>query len=500
MSKKSLEVINPATEEVIDQVHLHDPEELRQVLARARQASAVMAAMPIQQRQHIVLRFLKVLASRADEVAELLARENGKPITDAYFMEVMSVAYLSYYFGKNAHRILAPRKIRISVMKHKHSEVRYLPRGVILVISPWNFPMSIPTGEVIMSLLAGNAVVNKPASLTPLIALKVRELFLEAGLPEDALQVVPCRGRDAETMIGPEIDYLNFTGSVDIGVRLAQIAAKHMIPATLELGGKDPGLVFADADLERAANSVVYGAFGNAGQICASIERLYVERSIFERFVDMIVQRVRALRVGDPMNPNTDMGPMASEGQVEIVHAQVEDAVEKGAKVLVGGQRRPGKGYFYEPTVLVDVDDSMLVLQEETFGPVLPIMPFDTEEEAVAKANDTRFGLTAAIYTQDKARADRLADRVVAGTVMINDSIYTHALPETPWGGVKFSGIGVTHSDEGLRHLARQVHVNKPRVALKTEPYWYPSSEAGLTLAKKAIQALAGMGKWLPHL
>ncbi len=499
MSKKMLEVFNPATEEKIGEVGLHEPEDLQAALARARHASVVMGSMPIKDRQRIVLRFLEILSAKSDEVAELLSREGGKPINEAYFMEVMSVAYLAYYFGRNAHKILAPKKIKISVMKHKHSEVRYLPRGVVLVISPWNFPMSIPTGEIIMALLAGNAVVHKPASLTPLIALKMRELFLEAGLPEDALQVVPCRGRFAETMIGPQIDYMNFTGSVDIGVRLAQVCAKHMIPATFELGGKDPGLVFADADLERAANSVVYGAFGNAGQVCASIERLYVERSIYDRFVDMIVERVRGIRVGDPMDPNTDMGPMASAGQLEVVQAQVEDAADNGAGILAGGKRRPGKGYFFEPTVLVDVTDNMLVMKEETFGPVLPILPFDGEEQAISLANHSEFGLTAAIYTGDKARADRLADRVVAGTIMINDSIYTHALPETPWGGVKFSGMGVTHADEGLRHLARKVHVNKPLLAPTRELYWHPYTEKGLKLGKKTVQALAKLGQWIPR-
>jgi len=498
--KRVLDVLNPATEETIGQVELYDVEALDAVLTKARAASEQMARMSVKEREQIVIRFLTLLDENADSLARLISRENGKPLIEAYIMEVMSVSYLAYYFGRNAHKFLAPEKIGISIMKHKHSEIRYVPRGVVLVISPWNFPMSIPAGEIVMAILAGNAVVHKPASLTPLIALEIRSLLIEAGLPEDALQVVPCRGRDAETMVGPRIDYLNFTGSVDIGVRLAQRCAKQMIPTTLELGGKDPGLVFADANLERAANSVMYGAFGNAGQVCASIERLYVERSVYDEFVAMIVERAKALRVADPLDPNTDMGPMADLSQMQVVMAQVEDAKEKGARVLTGGKRREGKGYFYEPTVLVDVTPDMDVIKEETFGPVLPIIAFDTEEEAVALANDTKFGLTAAIYTGNRSRANRLADRVVAGTVMINDSIYTHALPETPWGGVKFSGMGVTHSAKGLRHLSRMIHVNKPLLAPNREFYWHPYSKLGLTLARKAVSALAALGRWTPKL
>jgi succinate-semialdehyde dehydrogenase/glutarate-semialdehyde dehydrogenase len=371
--------------------------------------------------------------------------------------------------------------------------VHYRPRGVVLVISPWNYPFTIPFGEVVMALLAGNAVILKPASLTPLIALAGRDLMLKAGLDPDLFQVLPCPGRVASEMIEMGVDYVNFTGSTGVGKIVSQLCGKHLIPCTMELGGKDPALVLPDADTDLVAGSLVWGAFTNAGQTCASIERAYVHERIYDEVVRKVVARVNALVVGNPLEDGTDMGPMTDPEQLGVVERQVQDAVARGARALTGGSRLQGEGLFYPPTVLVDVTDDMEAAREETFGPTLPIMRFSSIADGIRRANDSIFGLDAYVYGRDRDQTARVAQQMEAGTVMINETLFTHAAPETPWGGVKQSGVGRVHGDEGLRHLCEAYHINEETVSAPAwSPFWQPYSH-------RMYRALLGMARLLSH-
>jgi succinate-semialdehyde dehydrogenase/glutarate-semialdehyde dehydrogenase len=328
-----------------------------------------------------------------------------------------------------------------------------------------------------MSLLAGNAVVHKPSEMTPLIAVKTKELFDASGLPPDLLQVVTGRGQAGAALIDSGIDYCIFTGSTATGKKVGTACAERLIPYALELGGKAPAIVCADADVDRTAKALVWGAFANQGQVCVSVERVYAHQSIHDELVDKVVSLTQKLRLGEPTADHAiDAGSMTWERQVEIVEERVKSAVADGAKIRTGGARS-GRGLQFQPTVLTECRQDMEVMKKEIFGPVLPIMKVRDEEEAVSLANDSHLGLMAYVFTQDRPKGRRLAERIESGTVMVNDCLLTFGAPETPWAGVKQSGVGRTHSDEGLRDLCQTRHVNYDRLALGKELWWYPYSE-----------------------
>ncbi len=494
-SERRLEVLNPATGEAVGHVPLLDEEEARRELARVRAAQVGWASRPLRERTAIIRRFARILADRSREVAELITAENGKTIQESFEMEILPVTYLAAYFSEQAERILSPEKIPLKLFRHKWSAVEYRPRGTVFVISPWNFPFTIPTGEILMALIAGNTVLHKPASLTPLIALKCQELLREAGVPEDAYRVITCSGRTAFELIGPGVDYVNFTGSTEIGRQVSERCGKHLIPCSMELGGKDPTVVLEDADLDRAVNAVIWGAFGNSGQICASVERVYVPREIYDEFSSRVAEQTRLLRQGDPASPETDVGAMTDAHQRTVVDRQVQDAKRAGAEVLAGGEMPDGRGQFYPPTVLANVTDDMRVAREETFGPVLPLLAYDSVEEAIERANNSPFGLTASVFGKNEKRAREVASRLQAGTVMLNEVLYTHALCETPWAGLKESGTGRVHSDEGMRDLCVRVHINGNRLPTpKREFTWYPYSATVLKAIEKGTRVIAARG------
>jgi len=492
-TEQTIEVLNPATGERLGVVPSRDGEHARETVARARRAQPRWGRAPVARRAEVIRRFRDLLLDRADELSRLLSLENGKVLQESFQMEVFPLADLATYFAGRAERILAPRRIPLHLLKHRRSTIHHRPRGVVLVISPWNYPLSIPFGETIMGLLAGNAVIVKPAEQTPLIALRARELLLEAGLEPDLLQVVTAPGPVASEMIEIGVDYVNFTGSTEVGRRVSAACGRLLTPCTMELGGKDPAIVLPDADLDLTAGSLVWGAFANAGQTCASVERVYVHESVHDALVDRVVDRVRRLRVGDPLEDGIDMGPMTEPAQLAKVERQVEQAVARGAMVLTGGARLGGPGQFYPPTVLVDVDDGMEIAREETFGPTLPIMRYATVDEAVRRANRSVYGLDAYVYGRDRALTAQVARQLDAGTVMVNETLITHACPETPWGGVKQSGVGRVHSDDGLRELCAQVHVNDEAIrAPGWSPFWQPYSHG-------MYRALVGAARTLQH-
>jgi succinate-semialdehyde dehydrogenase/glutarate-semialdehyde dehydrogenase len=488
---KRIVSINPATGEPLGEVPDMDADLVQSAVDKARAAQQVWAQMPIEARCKRVGAFADLLMERAESVLGLISAEGGKTRQEALTTEVAVVADLTRHFCRHAPKLLAPEPIPLHLMKHRGSYLHYVPRGVVGIIAPWNFPFGIPMGEVIMALIAGNAAVLKPSEVTPLIALEAKRLHDDCGLPDDLFQVVTGRGATGAALIDSGIDFCVFTGSVATGRKVAAACGERLIPCTLELGGKAPAVVCADADLERTARAIVWGGFANSGQICCSVERVYAHRAVHDELVERIVKETQALRQGDPAS-EVDVGAMTWDRQVSIVEALIESAVDRGAHVVAGGRRVAGPGMFHQPTVLTGCTQDMDVMRKEIFGPVIPIMRVDTEDEAVQLANDSHLGLLAYVFTRDRAKGKRLAERIEAGTVMINDVLNTYGCPETPWGGVKESGIGRTHSEIGLRDLCQVRHVNYDRIAPKKELWWYPYSKKRHKLLLRAMRFLLG--------
>jgi len=469
---------NPATLKELGRVPVMSAAEVLQALARARKAQPAWAALSYKERGEHILRAKDLLVEWQDEISDLIAREVGKPALEAMAGEVLPGANLMDYFARQSAKLLRKEEFTLSVFRNKKSRIEYQPLGVVGIISPWNYPFAIPLGEVVMGLMAGNAVLLKPSEFTPLVGLKIGEIFRAAGLPEDVLQVLTGDGTTGSALVESGVDKIFFTGSVRTGRKIAEASARQLKPCVLEMGGKDAMIVCADAPFERTVNGALWGAFSNCGQTCASVERLYVVESIAERFIEAVVEKTKALRVGPDGKGQFDIGSLTNANQLQIVEEQVKDALAGGAVALTGGKRLDSlPGYFYEPTVLVKVNNSMKVMQEETFGPVLPIVVVKDEAEAIREANRSKYGLLASVWTKDAKRGQAIARQVEAGTVIINDVIYTHSAPETPWFGVKESGSGVTHGRHGLLEFVQMKHINWDRLPMKTNPWWYPYSE-----------------------
>jgi succinate-semialdehyde dehydrogenase/glutarate-semialdehyde dehydrogenase len=471
---------NPATGEEIGRAPLVIPEEVARAVGRAREAQGAWAARSFRERGHAIMKARKIFLHELEEIATLISRETGKPVAEAISMELSPALDLMQYFARKTAALLQPRRISVGqywTMGRSSYEI-YKPMGVIGIISPWNFPWATPLAEVVMALMAGNAVVLKPSELTPLTALKIGELFSAAGLPDNVLQIVTGDGSTGAALVASGVDKILFTGSVATGRRVAEAAAKYLIPVVLELGGKDAMVVLDDANVVNAARAAVWGAFANCGQSCSSIERCYVHESIAERFIAEVVKETKRLRQGPETNQNADLGPMSNERQLRIVERHVNHALEHGAVALTGGERlREVAAPFYPPTVLINVNHEMDVMREETFGPVLPIMTFTTDDEAVRLANDSDFGLTASVFTNNSGRGQQVARQIDAGTVMINEVVYTHAIAQTPWGGTKQSGLGRTHGVAGLMELVRPQHVHLNRLPFVADLWWFNYDE-----------------------
>ena len=482
---------NPATGERIGEVNVFSGDDVERAVADARNAQKAWSALSFKERRRHLLRFRQVIVDRTDEICLRISQENGKTLQEALMCEVLPTVDLLTYFAKRAEKLLSPKKISLHLFKQRASYIHYAPRGVVGIISPWNFPFAIPMGEAIMALLAGNAVVLKPSEVTPLIALFAKELYLESGMPPDLFQVVTGRGQTGQALIESGIDMMFFTGSVRTGKRVAQECGARLIPCVTELGGKAPAIVCKDADLERTANALIWGGFANSGQVCASVERVYVPESIHDRLLEKVVQKTQSLRQGKPDSHNTDVGAICFERQLSVAEDLIGDAVEHGALIRTGGRRKEGDGMFFQPTVLEGVTQDMRIAHEEIFGPVLPFVKVKNIQEAIRHANDSHLGLIAYVFTQDRVKGRGLAEQIESGTVMVNDVLATYGMPETPWQGVKESGVGFVHTDDGLRNMCQSRHVHYDRLmSLKKEPWWYPYSESRFNLLKKFMNLL----------
>jgi acyl-CoA reductase-like NAD-dependent aldehyde dehydrogenase len=472
--------VNPASGEVLREFECVRESDVGAAVTRARAGQVSWNERGVRRRIAVLRDFQRLLHDRKTEVARLITQEAGKPYVEALVTEVMVVLDAARFLIENAFGLLREERLPHGnmAMKTKAGWIRREPYGVVGIISPWNYPFSIPATEALAALVAGNAVVVKPSECTSLSALELEKLLHKAGVPEDVFRVLPGDGVTGAALIGSAIDKLIFTGSVATGKRVAQAAAARLLPVVLELGGKDPMLVLDDADLDVASSAAVWGAFVNAGQTCLSVERCYVHRSLYEPFLRACVEKTKKLRVGNGLDEKTDVGPMIHERQLRIVESQVEDALKRGARVLAGGTRLPELGAnFYAPTVMADVTHEMRIMQEETFGPVLPVRSFENDDEAVRLANDSEFGLAASVWTRNKARGEALARRIDAGTVMVNDTVACFGISEAPHGGVKASGLGRTHGKFGLEEMVRIKYIDSDRLPGIKKVWWYGYGE-----------------------
>jgi acyl-CoA reductase-like NAD-dependent aldehyde dehydrogenase len=497
-TENTIAVENPATGELIATVAVQGADELAAMAAVAREAQPQWEAIGFDGRARIMRRAQKWLFDNADRVLQQVVAETGKTFEDAQLTDFGYTVSALGFWAKQAGRYLADERVpswNNPVAAGKKLVIRYAPMGVVGVIGPWNFPIVNSFGDCIPALMAGNTVILKPSEVTPLSALLMVEMMRDCGLPEGVFQVATGNGGTGAALIA-HVDCVMFTGSSRTGQAVLKAAADALVPCYLELGGKDPMIVCADANVERAANAAAYWSMNNAGQTCISVERCYVEAPIYDEFVAKVTETVSGLRQGEPTAAGSvDVGAVIFGPQMDIVEEHVRDAVAKGAKVLTGGHGHSEHGRYYEPTVLVDVDHSMKCMTEETFGPTLPIMKIHNVEEGVRLANDSDYGLQASIWTSDIDRGEALARRMQAGVVCVNDAQINYTALNLPMGGWKSSGIGTRHGSAGIRKYTKVQSLLVTRRALKREPFMFPYRKRQTMLLRSFLKLLYGRGR-----
>jgi acyl-CoA reductase-like NAD-dependent aldehyde dehydrogenase len=493
---ETIEVENPASGQIVARVPRMLADDVAPMVARARAVQAAWWGLGYEGRAQILRRAQRWVLDNSDRLIDTIVSETGKTRDDAQLAEVGYAAGAFGFWAKNAEKYLSERKVRTSspMLLGKKALVRYRPRGVVGVIGPWNYPLVNSFGDCIPALAAGNAVILKPSEVTPLTSLLMAECLAECGAPDGIFQVLTGLG-DVGAELIDHVDFIMFTGSTATGKKVAERAARTLTPVGLELGGKDPMIVLADADVERAANAATYYSMQNGGQTCISIERVYVEEPIYDEFVQKVTEKVSKLRQGDPGTGGpVDVGAVTFAKQAEIVGSHVEDARAKGATVAVGGKLAEGPGRFFEPTVLLDVDHSMDCMTQETFGPTIPIMKVRDAEEALRLANDSPYGLQASVWTKDTARGEQIASRIDSGVANVNEHHLSYVALELPMGGWKDSGLGTRHGADGIRKYARQQSSVVSRFGMKREIFMFPYSKRSAGLIGRFLKLVYGRG------
>lgn len=479
---KSTPSVNPATGESIGYTKENSIEDLFNSVKLAKDAQTEWAKISFDERAKYLQRIRDFIVGNSDKIAEVISKDNGKTRMDALTTEVFPITMAITYYAKNAKRVLKRKPIRAGniLTINKRSYVDHVPMGVVGIISPWNYPFAIPFHEIAMALMAGNAVILKTASHTLEVGKMIRQCVNAGRLPENLFTFINIPGNLAgDAFIESGINKLFFTGSVAVGKKLMARAAEKLMPLSLELGGNDAMIVCKDADVSRAVGGAIWAGYSNSGQSCAAVERIFVEKDIYGNFVSLLKERLKALRIGVDSDFNVDMGSMTTENQLNTVKLHIKDAAEKGASVFIANQIEESlKGLFHPAVILENVNDSMLVMQQETFGPVVGIEKVNDVEEAIQKANNSNLGLTASVWTTNKQMAHLIASKLEAGSVMINDHLMSHGLAETPWGGFKESGLGRTHSYLGLEEMTQpKVVIDDIMPGVKKDMWWHPHNK-----------------------
>lgn len=485
-------VTNPATGETVGTLAVASPEAVAEAVLRARHAQKAWGAASFRERAAVLSRFHDLLLDEAERVMDAIQQDTGKARRDA-LSEVITVAGTTRYYLTHGRRHLRERRGQAAAFGITSARVIHKPLGVVGLITPWNFPFLLPVGDAVAALLAGNAVVIKPSELTPFPAELGRELLIEAGLPAELFQLVHGLGPSVGQELLRHVDYIGFTGSSAVGKKIMGAAAERLLPFSLELGGKNPLIVLKDAPFDNAVKGLLSGAFANSGQTCIAIERAFVERPLYDRFVEAAVRQTEALKVGWSLGFDVDMGSLVSAAHAAKVRGHVNAAVAEGARVLTGGRTPDGlPETFFRPTILAGVRDDMRIATEETFGPVVSIEPVDSAEEAVERANRSRYGLNASVWGGDTERAFEIARRIESGSAGINSTLLIYNSFDVPMGGVKESGLGRRHGEHGIvRYTQEQSLVKSVATA-----GGYEAILAAMTSAKRARGLLGLFRIW----
>lgn len=480
MNNKKTISYNPATEELIGDTLENSIDDLNSAVRRAKAAQKNWSEKSFAKRREFIFKIRDYIADNADKIAEVISKTTGKPKMDALVTEVAASAFAISYYAKSAEKILRRKKLSSGniLLINKRSYVDRVPMGVIGIISPWNYPFGIPFHEIAMALIAGNSVVLKVATQTIEVGKLIDEIIKAAKLPDGLFNHVNIPGSIAgKAFIDSGIDKLFFTGSVSVGKELMKLASEKLLPISLELGGNDGMIVCNDANLERAVGGALWGGFSNAGQSCGGVERIYVEEKIYEDFISSLKEKMKKLRVGVEKNYNVDVGALTTKNQLETVKRHLSDAIEKGG-VVYSEKIEFEKGFFHSPTIIENVNNEMLLMKEETFGPLLAIKKVKSIEEAIRETNNSNLGLTASVWTEDRSKAHKIASQLEVGAVTINDHLMSHGLAETPWGGWKESSYGRTHSYLGLEAMTQpRVVIDDMLPSVQKNMWWYPYSE-----------------------
>ncbi|MCA9522955.1 MAG: aldehyde dehydrogenase family protein [Myxococcales bacterium] len=494
-----IECFDPATGAYLGEVAVTTPDEVRSIVSCAREAHQLWRNTDFSERRRVLRMLMDQILRHADELVELIVRDAGKTRENAMLGEIWPVCEKIRATIATGERHLRPERVSSGLLVHKQATIEYHPLGVIGVICPWNYPLQNVLGPVIPALFSGNASVVKVSEWTSWSAARIQKLFDDvfdaAGYPRELVTLITGYGPTGAALVGSGVDKVVFTGSMRNGQRVLAESAKTLTPVILELGGKDAMIVCDDADLEQAVHAALAGVFIAAGQNCLAAERLLVFDGIYDAFVARVTEEARGLRQGDPLGDAfVDVGAMTMPGQVAIVEALVNDAVERGARAVVGGRRGEGPGSFFQPTILVDVPDDARILHEETFGPVMVVVRVASEEDAVRRANETEYGLASTVLSRDARRAKRIADQIIAGATCVNDFALTYMAQELPFGGVRGSGFGRLNGREGLRAMCNVKSVMTDRFPLHQPAKLYPVKRGDYETAKRTIEMLYSDG------
>lgn len=465
--------INPSTCEEIFEIKASSTEEIKEKVQLAKESFLIWGNLSVEKRISYLKKIYNLIINDRDNIAKTITKNNGKPLAESYLTEIASTLQVMEYFINKGPELLGEKKILLGPLyPTKKSFISYEPYGVMAIIEPWNYPFYLPLSAITKTLLGGNTFVFKPSGSVSLIGKTIEEILLKAELPNGVGNIVYGGHEVGEELINSDIDKVIFTGSPDIGKKIMEICSKKLLPVSLELGGKDPAIVLKSCNLDYAAGGIIWGALSNGGQACASIERVYVESEIYSDFIEKISSMAQKLNVGDSFDENTDVGPLINEERILKIEDQISDALIKGAKLHTGGKRKSQAGFFFEPTTISNVTHKMKIMTEETFGPVIPIMKFESTEEAIRLANDTKYGLAASIWTGDNEGAKNIAKRLRCGTVWINDSLFLQAHPVCPWEGYKESGYGTS----SIYDFTRPKHISVDQgfiPGLRPKSYWW---------------------------
>ena len=500
---RRLELRSPITLETTGELLCATKKEVNEAVRRARQAQPAWAALSFKERGEYMMKMSRYVLEHKDEIMDMVVSETGKARTDAFTMEVFSAVDALQYYAKNTAKFLKPQSPKVHGLMGlmKRAELIYQPLGVVGIITPWNGPFILALAQSCQALMAGNTVVVKGSEVTPNSTKLVEQYFRKVGLPADVLQVLMGDGETGADLLGSDVDKISFTGSVATGKKIGAACGERLLPFTLELGGKDAMIVCEDANLERAAQGAVIGSCMNSGHYCCGVERIYVVKSVYTKFVKLVEDHMKTLRQGPDLGLDEDVGAIFWDKQMKIIEDHMADAVKRGAKVKLGGKRNPKeKGLYYLPTLITDVNHDMKIMRDETFGPVVAIMKVRDEHEAIKLANDSHYGLSGTVWTNDNKRAKSLAERMQTGSVCINDMTVTYGIPATPFGGIKNSGLGLVNGSTGVRgycQLKPLIYDKRPKSALASA---YPYTEkrgTGLIKLADFLWKNTPIGRWL---